>query len=244
MDIQELLARRSDLGTFLVHLSRKYKGKSAKDNLKSMLVDTAIEARNPYGSAVSRLKQLEASTPDNLDSQKVVCFTETPLEHVRLLTEEIKWRKFQFEPYGIAITKRLARMKGVNPVWYLDITEGHDWLTQPLEKLIDAKIKKGTFVNSDIARLTPFIEQMGTGISKAGYQYFKEYWWEREWRHVGNFFLNIKFLIICPEDEFEEICNEACDSLPPKIRSIDPEWSLEQIIARVAGFKPDEVDPF
>jgi len=242
MNIQQLLARRSDLGTFLVHLTREYPdGTPAKDNLKSIIEDRCIEARNPYGSATSRLSELHAETEENLNSQRVVCFTETPLEHVRLLTEQIEYRKFQFGPYGIAITKRSARLWDVNPVWYLDITPGHNWLTTPLDKLIDTEIKKQTFATSHIAKLTPFIEQMGRGINlDTRIDYFKEYWWEREWRHAGNFYLNTKFIVICPEEYYSKIE----DILSPKMPFIDPSWSLEQIIGRLAGFKSEDIDPF
>ncbi len=236
MDIQELLARRGDLGTFLVHLTREYPdGTPAKDNLKSILNGRVIEARNPYGSAISRLSKLKADTSANLDTQKVVCFTETPLEHVRLLTEEIEGRRFKFGPYGIAITKRTARIWGINPVWYLDITPGHGWLTQFLQNIIDAEICNKTFAKSDIAKLTPFIEQMGTGLD-----YFKEYWWEREWRYTGDFPLSMKFIVICPERDYDEVTN----SLFPEMTFIDPDWSLEQIIGRLAGFKPEDINPF
>jgi hypothetical protein len=236
VDIQQLLARRSDLGTFLVHLTREYPdGTPAKDNLKSILNDRVIEARNPYGSAISRLSELKSLTSENLDSQKVVCFTETPLENVRLLTEQIGGRKFKFGPYGIAITKRAARMWAVNPVWYLDITPGHRWLTNPLQNLIDAEISNKTFATSNIAKLTPFIEQMGTGPD-----YFKEYWWEREWRHVGDFSLSVRFIVICPERDYDKVAGPSL----PKMPFIDPSWSLEQIIGRLAGFKSEDIDPF
>jgi hypothetical protein len=235
MDIEDLLARRSDLGTFLVHLTREYDGTSSKENLKSILNDRVIEARNPYGSAKSRLIELKADTPANLDRQKVVCFTETPLEHIRLLTEEIQGRKFRFGPYGIAITKRVARNWGVNPIWYLDITPGHDWLANPLQNMIDAEIHANTFMGSDIAKLTPFIEQMGKGAS-----YFKEYWWEREWRYAGDFHLVMRFIVICPEQDYDEVTNSPL----PKMPFIDPDWSLEKIIGKLAGFKPEDIDPF
>ncbi|MBA7628591.1 hypothetical protein ES703_36080 [subsurface metagenome] len=240
MNIQQLLARRSDLGTFLVHLTREYpKGKSAKQNLQSMLDDSVIEARNPFGVALSRLNKLKATTPENLCTQNVVCFTETPLEHVHLLTEEIQGRKFEFSPYGIAITKRTARMFNVNPIWYIDITWGHTWLANYLDGIIDPEIQNNTFAVSDIAKLTPFIETMGQGPT-----YFKEYWWEREWRHVGDYALQFnKFLIICPEEDFQEVSNVSNASI--KVTPfIDPIWSLEQIIGRLAGFKSEDIDPF
>ncbi len=237
MDIKELIARRSDLSTFLVHLTREYPdGTSAKENLKSILSSRIIEARNPFGSALSRLDKLNASTQTNLKSQNVVCFTETPLEHVHLLTEEIEGRKYKFEPYGIAFTRRIARKWGVNPVWYLDITPGHNWLTIPLQNIIDAEINAGTFSTSDIAKLTSSIEQMGTGPD-----YFKEYWWEREWRHVGHFNYFGRFIIICPEEDYNEVVKTL---QPTKAPFIDPKWSLEKIIGRLAGFQSDEIDPF
>jgi hypothetical protein len=240
MDIQELLARRSDLSTFLVHLTREFPdGTPAKANLKSIIHDRVIEARNPYGIALSNLRNLNAKTVANLDSQKVVCFTETPLEHIRLLTEDIQGRKYKFGPYGIAIAKRVARLCDVNPIWYLDITPSHDWLTKPLNKLIDAEINNDTFATSHLAKLTPFIETMGKGVGKEG-PYFKEYWWEREWRHAGDFSLSMKFIVICPEEDYGEVT----DSLSLTTPFIDPCWSLEQIIGRLAGFKADDIDPF
>jgi hypothetical protein len=104
MDIKQLLARRSDLSTFLIYLTREYpEGTPAKDNLKSILSNKVIEARNAYGSAVVRLNKLGADKAKNLNTQKVVCFTETPLEHVRLLVEEIQGRKFKFGPMALQL---------------------------------------------------------------------------------------------------------------------------------------------
>ena len=241
MDIQELIARRSDLSTFLVHLTRDYpSGTPAKKNLQSILNDAVIEARNPYGAALSRLKKLGAMTCENLDTQKVVCFTETPLEHVHLLTQSIRGRKYNFDPYGIAITKHTARMNGINPVWYMDITQGlHTWLPKYLDKIIDPDIEEGTFPMSNIAKLTPFIEQMGKGP-----KYFKEYWWEREWRHISNFPLPLeKLIIICPEDDILEV-KDVSNPIIKEVSFIDPNWSLEQIIGRLAGLKKEDIDPF
>ena len=239
MDIKELIARRSDLSTFLVHLTRDYNGVTAKDNLRSILDDRYIEARNPYGTGASHLEPVEDAKPEDVETQKVFCFTETPLEHIHLLANEIRGRLYNFGPYGVAITKRLARRCELNPVWYLDITPhvGDDWLTRPLERLIDAQIDAGTFGQSDIAKLAPFIEQMGSSA-----RYFKEFWWEREWRHVGG--LNLaavrKFIVICPEPDFDYVMGE----WPKRPPFIDPDWSLEQIIGRLAGFEAEDIDPF
>ena len=180
MNIERLLARRTDLSTFLVHLTRAGDSQTAKQRLISILQGQTIEARSPFGPAVQRLKNANQPTR----SQNCVCFTETPFEHVHILTSQIDGRDYRFEPYGIAISKKQGRKRGVNPVWYLDITPGHNWLTVPLETMMDAAIATGNYASQPLARLTPFIEQMGSGrraIGDGGYR--KEFWWEREWRH-------------------------------------------------------------
>ena len=126
MDIRELVARRSDLGTFLVHLTRDTQ-EIAGAALKSIITSGLIEARSVFGHARTRLEG--GPTPM---SQHCVCFTETPLEYTHLLLADIEHRDMHFEPYGIAITKRIGRRRGVNPVWYLDITPGHSWLPATL----------------------------------------------------------------------------------------------------------------
>lgn len=238
MDIRDLVSRRSDLSTFVVHLTRNDKKESAKGKLKSMLRGRLIKARSMFGQAKSMLEKKRL----NCDSQRCVCFTETPVEYIYLLLEEIEKRGVHFEPYGIAITKRVARQKGVNPVWYLDITPGHEWLTNPVNKLINKALTKGSFDNSPIAKLAPFIEQMGTKNNKKGVlDYQKEFWWEREWRHQGDFKLPDHFIVLCPEEDipaFKKWLKKKDLSVP----LLDPRWGLEQIIARLAGFKRDEIN--
>jgi len=129
VDIRTVLSRRSDLSTFIVHLTRDENGDSANDRLESIVKSWKIQARNAFGTALSRLSEDGPSA----DSQKCVCFTETPLEYLHLLVGKIRGRSRQLAPYGVAITKKLARMKGVNPVWYVDQTPGHDWLTRDID---------------------------------------------------------------------------------------------------------------
>lgn len=234
-EIQGILARRSDLSTFVVHLTRDDNGESAKDRLKSIVKSWKIKARNPYGSAVGKLGEKKVKT----DSQKCVCFTETPLEYLHLLLGEIKGRKYQFGPYGVAITKKLARKSGVNPVWYVDITPGHDWLMKPINELIHQSLD--AFDRAPISEIAPFVEAMGTGTGSNG-SYRREFWWEREWRHVGDFKLPRHAILICPDEngnheEFEELAKRSSHSA----KCIDPEWGLELIIARLAGFNEEEV---
>jgi hypothetical protein len=172
--LKDILARRTDLSTFLVHLTRHTAGRTAKERLENIILSGSITAASPFGHAVRKMNRQGLNT----DSQKCVCFTETPLEHVSLLTVPIKGRQVEFQPYGVVISKKQGRDCGVNPVWYLDITPGHHWLTNPLDQMVDTAVSNGQ--TDPLFGLTPFIEQFGLG---------KDFSWEREWRTTGSFLL-------------------------------------------------------
>jgi hypothetical protein len=235
-NIRGVLYRRSDLSTFVVHLTRDEEHKSAKDKLKSITRDWTIRAKSPFGAAVKTLNAKQMST----NSQECVCFTETPLEYIHLMTAEIIERDYTFKNYGIAMTKKMARKNGVNPVWYTDITPGHDWLMKPINALIDEAVKSGNFCDSEIAKITPFIEQMGDNRPTGGD--LKEFWWEREWRHAGDFELPNHVITICPEDDFSEFEDLVQEQQGFKPKCINPNWGLEKIIARLAGFNDGDID--
>ena len=76
---------------------------------------------------------------------------------------------------------------------------------------------------------------MGSGIGK-------EWWWEREWRHVGDLALPSTGMIwLCPEADIAEVNARAGYELASWV---DPIWGLEEIIPRLAGFSLKDVSPF
>jgi hypothetical protein len=121
----------------------------------------------------------------------------------------------------------------------VDITPGHDWLTNPLNALIEQATAAGNFAGSEIARIAPFVEQMGTQQGKYK-KYKKEFWWEREWRHRGDFGLPQRFIGICPTGETAALQAIVAPTWH-QVAWIDPTWSLEEIVGRLAGFTADEV---
>jgi len=237
MKITDVLARRTDLSTFLVHLTRDVNGRTARQNLDSIIQTNTIEARSSFGPAVQALTN--AGQPTN--HQHCACFTETPLEHVSLLAQPIdEPRNIQFAPYGIAITRKQGRRRGVNPVWYLDMTPGHPWLTESVRLLVQEAIERGPYINSPLACLTPFMDWMGVWDTGR-----KEFWWEREWRHHGHFNLPPTYIVLAPEAEHEELEMVAdSESVAQCVRFVDPAWSLEMIIGRLAGFEDKDLGPF
>lgn len=114
----------------------------------------------------------------------------------------------------------------------------------PLEEIIDSAIAMGDYSVQPIAKLTPFIEQMGRG--RRG-EYKKEFWWEREWRHRGNFRITARPIIICPASERAEITaalQGVAGMVTREAAFIDPNWSLEQIIGNLAGLPLDDLGAF
>ena len=193
-----------------------------------------IEARNAFGPAKSKLDRSA-----DLQSQYCVSFSETPLEHLYCLVQKIPRRQIRLSSYGLAFTKMKARQLGVNPVWYVDITEGHDWLIMnPINTLIDRGVTRlKRFRKSPLAQITPFIEPMGSGQRKDGYGYRKEFWWEREWRHRGDFGFPLSSVVLglAPERRIEEFERFTQKLGHRRIPFVDPKWGLEKIIAHLAG---------
>jgi hypothetical protein len=244
-EIRSILHRRTDLSTFVVHLTRRrMPNYGPQDALVDIGRSGRLEARTPLGWA----KAQDDRNDRTKQSQRVVCFSETPLEHINLLCGPIQGRTIAMEPYGVALTKLKARKMGINPVWYVDMTTGagdsHDWhLARSLDWLRDRMVDSAAAENRNFhetlpARLFPFFEQMGTWPNRPP----KEFWWEREWRHVGNVDLPTGSVIwLFPEAEVEQINARVGRELTPWI---DPMWGLEEIVAHLAGFPVREVSPF
>lgn len=240
--IQEILHRRTDLSTFLVHLTRDLGGMSAKERLEVIVEERTLVAASPMGWAADQ----DDPDDETAQSQRVVCFSEAPLEQAWTFATPIEGRQVQLEPYGVALPKFSARKRGVNPVWYVDMTPGRNWLiAHALDELREQATATGDFHHQPAARVLPFAEPMGAWASS-----IREFWWEREWRHVGTFHLPPDgCLFLCPEDEIDEFVPEHENEKPSewnrrKRRFIDPRWGLERIIAHLAGMPKDDVTPF
>ena len=175
-----------------------------------------------------------------------------------MMCRPIEGRAVQLHGYGVAFTKSFARRTSVNPVWYLDIHPGQRgmWLTRPIHQLIAEAEKAAAAVTgsidpdrlaaASILRLTPFLEQMGptnNGRSR------KEFWWEREWRHVGDldFMAQDIVVVFAPEMEHEAIrqCLEERESYRNMMPAVvDAQWGQERMIAAMAAIPNEDLGPF
>lgn len=156
------------------------------------------------------------------DSQRVVCFSEIPLDMLdRLLARR--------SVYGLGFSKDFIVAKGGAPLWYLD-KEGE----QPsiISAQIDERTADGVDPDDPFWRLTPFIDNPG---NYAGREYRFE--WEREWRVIGDVSFHqddIAFLFLPEGDHvkarqwFSDVRIE--NSGPAYFCPyIDPRWGMDRI---------------
>src|SRR6266508_4123946 len=72
--IEEVLQHRTDLSTFVVHLTRDTDGGAARENLTSIIHERRLRAVSPKGWATWERFELD---DDALETQRVICFSET-----------------------------------------------------------------------------------------------------------------------------------------------------------------------
>ena len=240
-EITSILHRRNDLSTFLVHLTRASEQASALENLASICAEQTLEARTPVGWA----RDCDDPEDPHCQSQRCVCFTETPLEYINTLVGSItlwgRQRNYPLEPYGLAISKMAARRLGVNPVWYVDMTPGRDWVIyHALNELRQTAMSSDSFHGHSVSRVLPFVEKMGRWDANGR---IREFSWEREWRHAGHLRLPPSGVLwLCPESDVAELRRlVGGQALYPWV---DPTWGLERIVAHLAGFREEDVSPY
>lgn len=126
-------------------------------------------------------------------------------------------RQNALAPYGVAFSKSNARAKGANPVWYFEIGSAIDTALQNLFNL-----GLGSASGQPLLTLSPYLE----GVGHLPNGRMKEFAWEREWRHVGDFrFVPSEVaLIIAPEAAHRRL--EARFGRP----CVDADWGLDRMV--------------
>jgi len=216
---EEVIRSRDDLSTFLVHLTKDTEdGTKAKENLKSILQNQRIEKRNPKG--------LLYTFSEFIDCSKSVCFTETPINYIKHLTN-IEGRDVVLEPYGIVFSKEKALMKGVNPVFYINTYSTNTTLRDAFYAI------KSKCNLDELKAIVPYLEIFGKMKSGGS----RDFSWEREWRYNGDFVFENQDIVVGLVKTKEEISEFETEfkSQYPNIKFITPDFSIEELILKLAG---------
>lgn len=246
--MQAIYDKRSDLSTFLVHLTRDHEdGTTAQQAFKRILQNKpfCLEAKSPVGlfcrhahDPANFIDEERRSTFEEL--LKVVCFTETPLDQIKHFIEvplENEQFQIKYSEYGFVFSREFIQRNGGNPCHYICTAENDSMKSIYIELFEDLKKKEQwTCKNLDrlpksaIFRIFPFVNIFGRGGKQ---KKLIDFYWEREWRiPKKEFTFNAEdvILALCPESEIDDYRKQY-----PTIKFVSPKWSLQRIIQSLAG---------
>ena len=208
----QFLNSKTDYSPLLVHLIRKKKGCYASQVLDTILSEKTLRAYDHHCAFDKSLRQPKYA---KLSEQfKVVCFTETPLDQMDVLLQEIEGRWYQLQPYGLVFKKAFIREMGGNPVFYVT-----KQVANPLWKLY-WKLNTEEFsevVRKNICHTLALVTLCDET---------SDWHWEREWRIVGDFRFSLDrvYCGICPESDISYFNNTYFP-----VKFIDPCWQRNRI---------------
>ena len=213
---EEFLDKKRDFSPLLVHLTRENGPCSAKDVLNVILDEKTLRAFS-YKYCLFG-PNLESQSSSLQDKFKVVCFTETPIDQIDILTTPLQGRKFKLEPYGLVFDKKYISEHSGNPVFYTTKE-----IAKPLWELYWSQCSGAIDQPSDeIRKLLALVTLCDESC---------DWHWEREWRIVGNlkFDLNDIYCGLCPE---RDISNFE-DRYP--VIFIDPCWGINKTLDKLVA---------
>jgi len=122
--LKDFLEEKRDFSPYLAHLTKDGTDElgniciSAKDVLNSIIEDQTLRATNHFCLFSPSLKNSQNALLE--DKFKVVCFTETPIEHIDALLKNLIERDFKPKPYGLIFTKKniLERIRRIKVIQY------------------------------------------------------------------------------------------------------------------------------
>ena len=178
--IEDVLYFRSDISPFLVHLTRSFNKRSAKENLKKIVISKSLQASNRLVSLASfgmDYSSLDEDTKTRFFS--AICFTETPLNEIFCLLE-IGGRGVNLEPYGLVFLRERLEKRNVSPVIYLNNELGDKAnVISGLCNLIETNKETAEQI---LPLISVFGQKLPPKTRKSAPSGRMDFRWEREWR--------------------------------------------------------------
>jgi len=180
-----------------------------------ILDEKTLRAYNHFFIYSPNLKSQNDSLKNNF---KVVCFTETPIDQIDILTQPLHGRIFKLKPYGLVFDKKYISEHRGNHVFYTTLK-----LAKPLWDLYRPQCDKAAEeISDEICKLLALVTKCEEG---------NDWHWEREWRIVGDltFKLTDIYCGLCPEEETAYFENKF------EVMFIDPHWGINKILDKLVN---------
>lgn len=242
--IKKVYQNRTDLSTFLVHLTKDQgDGVTAKQTFETILGTTPhkIIAKSPVGLFCKHAS--ENNFPDQSQKDcfnnflKVICLTESPLDQIKHFIGKDFERDnstIKYSEYGFVFTREFIQQKGGNPCFYV-CTQDTRNMQSAFLSLFDLLKDKwiyfslDTIPNNSAFNILRFVNIFGKDSTDNPIDYF----WEREWRiplQELQFNDQDLALALCPESEIEA---GTYSTRFPNITFVSPQWSLSKMIEKI-----------
>ncbi len=230
---------RSDFSNFIVHLT---KGNKAAKNLINILKQQTIEAKKVHCVFGPKIISKQLGFTSKLrNAFKTVCFTETPIDQIQKLTEEMPERNIKLKPYGLVFSRDYLLEKGANPAFYLNskgtalkkyLIDQFDYNFSGIKKYKEWKEQEDDFYR-EIIQYYSLINDMSSRY---------DFSWEREWRYCGNFKFNYTNLVAIVAEAPKKFHQQCEPEIPDKKKRyfnrtpiISPSWNYEDIISELSN---------
>lgn len=220
----EAAEQREDFSRFVVHLTRDDRntfnnGQIARKNFLSILDQRKIRAYAPHCLHKYKIEKLDAKIRKQF---YVSCFTEIPLNQIRLLTQSIIDRDNHFSEYGFVFTREFLIKRGAQPAIYINRYGGNRHLEQAVNQIYDTSAT-GQFLKIP-SRIIPYINVMCE---------YHDFTWEREWRFQGTlpFKLSDLVCVILPASGDGKIQQRL---MRAGVVAISPHWTYDRVVAELA----------
>jgi hypothetical protein len=211
----------------VVHLTRDDRGddsngETAIANFRAILDQQRILAVRPHCLHHRRVEQLDRKQQEYF---RVACFTETPLDQLSKLTNQIEGRSHNLEPFGFVFRKELLLSRGAQPAVYINGYGGANDYRKAFDQIFSIAVRTGFTGRS--WRVLPFVNAMHGGCDFA---------WEREWRLARDFAFELADLVcvILPESRYGPL---KFNLNRRGIAVISPNWTYEQIVDELSAQK-------
>jgi len=224
-DINDILQFRTDISSFLVHLTRKQNGNNAKDILMTIIREMKLrQSGKKISDARFGIDDNEISVQERKDFFSAICFSETPLTETHSLLD-IEGRQVKLEPYGLVFLKEQLAQKNVSPVFYVN-NKAND-KEKVLEALLALREKHPLQAKLILPLIAIFGQKVTAPNAKVKQNGKVDFSWEREWRypHIqGDLDFDNKdvFIGLCPDNEISDF-----ESVFQPITFVDPKKDMK-----------------
>ncbi|MGM0332017.1 hypothetical protein [Enterococcus sp. AZ050] len=218
------LTDRTDISKFLTHLTRNTRDATAKENLISILNDKRINASS-YCCMFN--KELSKLSEEYQKEFSVTCFTETPLDRLKVVVKTLEHNNRRFEPYGLIFMKDTQCLEsgfGINPVIY--IRQKNTSLTKSFWDQFN-NWKDSPNENASFPTFGCLVNHVSSE---------NDFQWQREWRMKGDYHFDYNHIVavIAPQEEHTAIKEFCTFESANKLTFIDSEWNTEEILYQLS----------